>query len=153
MDTQGHLEGPPTLQAPLDRRSVNRSIAWAVPAIMAVAAAPAATGSTTPVTGTADPGQGDLTHTHNQSYTLTLFFTVTGPVGATVPIAVTDVSTTTVPGPVEFTVVPQTVNVPVGVNSAIYTFIRNGNNSALTASVTYSVNGGAFQTVSVPVVM
>ena len=38
MDTQGHLEGPPTLQAPLDRRSVNRSIAWAVPVIMAVAA-------------------------------------------------------------------------------------------------------------------
>ncbi|QGN56583.1 hypothetical protein [Nostocoides sp. HKS02] len=151
MDTQGSLDSETPAKPLVSRRTVAIGAAWSVPVILAVTATPAAAASL--VAAVEDAGQGSLKHTKNQTYLLTLFFTVTGPVGATVPITVTNVSTTTVPGPVEFTVVPQTVNVPVGVNSATYAFERQGNNSALTATVTYIVNGGAAQTATVPVVM
>jgi hypothetical protein len=151
MDTQGSHESGTKAKPLVSRRTVAIGAAWSVPVIIAVTATPAAAASV--VAAVEDPGQGSLKHMTGQDYTLTLFFTVTGPVGATVPITVTNVSTTTVPGTVEFTVVPQTVNVPTGVNSAIYVFVRNGNNSAPIATVTYTVNGGAPQTATVPVVM
>ncbi|TQJ49864.1 hypothetical protein [Phycicoccus sp. SLBN-51] len=52
----------------LDRRTVNRAMAWSVPVVMAAVAAPAATGSPHPPKVTAQPGTGTRGGTSNARY-------------------------------------------------------------------------------------
>jgi hypothetical protein len=158
MDTQGNDDTRVAGRPLLSRRTLAIGAAWSVPVILTVTATPAAAASNPPpapqpATATENPNTGTLVHGTGHVYTLTMFFTVTGPVGAAAAITVTSVATDTNPGIVDFTPLPQTVPVTVGGSSVIYGLLRGGNNSARTATVIYTVNGGAPQSATVTVVM
>ena len=143
METQGQTEAGRT---PLvSRRTVAIGAAWSVPVIIAATAAPAAAASIVP----AQSATATLVHGTGKNYTLTLFFNL--PAGSSEVITITSVvagSGTTLS---TFGSVPQSQTVTTAAPDAIYALKRSGDNSATTAVVTYTVDGGLPQQITVTI--
>jgi hypothetical protein len=143
MDTQEQSEAG---RAPLvSRRTVAIGAAWSVPVIMAATAAPAAAASIVP----AQSATATLVHGTGKNYTLTLFFNL--PAGSSEVITITSVVAGSGKTLSTFGDVPQSKTVTAAAPDAIYALTRSGDNSATTAVVTYTVDGGLPQQITVTI--
>ena len=129
----------------LSRRTVAIGAAWSVPVIIAATAAPAAAASVVP----AEVGTGTLVHTTGSNYTLTLFFNL--PAGSSEVVTITSVVAGTGQTLSTFGTVPQSQTVTTNAPDAIYSLTRNGQNSSTTAVVTYTVDGGLPQQLTLTI--
>jgi hypothetical protein len=133
-------------RAPLvSRRTVAIGAAWSVPVIIAATAAPAAAASAV----AALAATGTLVKTTGQNYTLTLFFDL--PAGSSDLITVTSVVADSGKTRSTFGPVPASKTVTTASPDAVFALSRNGQNSATTAVVTYTVNGGLPQQLTVAI--
>lgn len=133
-------------RAPLvSRRTVAIGAAWSVPVIIAATAAPAAAASTVPLLS----GTGTLVHGTGRNYTLTLFFNL--PAGSSEVITITSVVAGSGKTLSTFGSVPQSQTVTTAAPDAVYALTRSGDNLATTAVVTYTVNGGLPQQLTLTI--
>lgn len=143
METQGQAEAART---PLvSRRTLAIGAAWSVPVIIAATAAPAAAASIVPTLS----ATGTLVHGTGKNYTLTLFFNL--PAGSSEVITITSVVAGSGKTLSTFGDTPQSKTVTTAAPDAIYALTRSGDNLATTAVVTYTVNGGLPQQITVTI--
>lgn len=143
METQGQTEAGRT---PLvSRRTVAIGAAWSVPVIIAATAAPAAAASIVPTLS----ATGTLVHGTGKNYTLTLFFNL--PPGSSEVITITSVVAGSGNPASTFVPAQSSQTVTTAAPDAIFALTRKGDNSATTAVVTYTVNGGLPQQITVPI--
>lgn len=123
----------------VDRRTVNRAMAWSVPVVMAAVAAPAATGSQpTPPTVTATPGTGTKGGSANARYVdFAVDFTSDQAVTITLMSLTPDDKWSALPGE---TWPDRIVSLAPGGNHVTFRLKRNGNASG-TYTLTYAVTG------------
>jgi hypothetical protein len=132
----------------LDRRTVNRAMAWSVPVVMAAVAAPAATGSSyskiaqPTITAVKTGGQ-------NGKIQFTLTFTNTGTGKGTVQVLTVSASAPVVGA--YSSGLPQTLVVGAGGSAATAPIIwdyQGHTPKATTYTFTYTVDGGSVQSVT-----
>lgn len=129
----------------VSRRTVAIGAAWSVPVIIAATAAPAAAASVVP----AQSATGTLVHGTGKNYTLTLFFNL--PAGSQEVVTITSVVAGSGKTLSTFGPVSQSQTVTSEAPDAVYALTRTGDNLATTAVVTYTVDGGQPQQLTLTI--